>query len=84
MRALLTFFIFQGLKSFCIGKSSGIYTNPFERKSFVICFNGVSEERECPAAMLFNPKEKMCDVPDNKDEEQSKKNEKITTNNSLG
>lgn len=74
---LTCFFSLQELKSFCIGKSSGIYTNPFERKSFVICSNGVSEERECPEAMLFNPKEKMCDVPDEKDAEQSKKKESI-------
>ncbi|PFX14742.1 hypothetical protein AWC38_SpisGene21074 [Stylophora pistillata] len=52
------------LKSFCIGKSSGIYTNPFEQKSFIVCSNGVSEERECPGPLLFNPKEKMCDIPD--------------------
>ena len=74
----------SGLKSFCIGKSSGIYTNPFERKSFVICLNGVSEERECPEAMLFNPREKVCDVPDDKNTEQSKRNGKIMGNISLG
>ncbi|XP_078351272.1 uncharacterized protein LOC144636011 [Oculina patagonica] len=58
------------LQSFCIGKSSGIYTNPFERKSFIICSNGVLEERACPETMLFNPKEKMCDVPDEKEQKQ--------------
>ena len=77
-------YFLSGLKLYCIGKSSGIYTNPFERKSFVICFNGVSEERECPEAMLFNPREKVCDVPDNKNTEQNKTNEKITGNSSLG
>lgn len=30
----------------------------------MICSNGESEERECPERTLFNPKEKICDVPD--------------------
>lgn len=73
-------FLLLGLKSFCIGKSSGIYTNPFEQKSFVVCSNGVSEERQCPEAMLFNPKEKMCDVPDQRNTMRTKKRKETTKN----
>ena len=72
------YFLLLGLKSFCIGKSSGIYTNPFEQKSFVVCSNGVSEERQCPEAMLFNPKEKMCDVPDQRNTMRTKKRKETT------
>lgn len=77
MHILIFAFLLQELKSFCIGKSSGIYKNPFERKSFVICTNGVSEERECPEAMLFNPKEKMCDLPDQKNTVGTQKQEGV-------
>lgn len=64
--------LIKGLKSFCIGKASGTYTNPFDSKSFLTCANGVMEERECPEATLFNPKEKICDVPNDIQTQQMK------------
>ena len=44
----------------------------------------MSEERECPEAMLFNPKEKMCDVPDRKEQKQSKTKGNIKGESSSG
>lgn len=61
---VLTFQI-TGLKSFCIGKESGTYSSPSGQKSYLFCLNGITEQRECPEKMLFNPKEKICDLPDN-------------------
>ncbi|XP_068730600.1 titin homolog [Montipora capricornis] len=54
----------EGLKSFCIGKESGTYASPSDQKNFLICSNGLAEERECPKSTFFNTKEKICDVPD--------------------
>lgn len=64
---IIFFLPFQitGLKSFCIGKESGTYSSPSGQKSYLFCFNGITEQRECPKKTLFNPKEKICDLPDN-------------------
>jgi len=61
----LTTKIDSSLKSFCIGKESGTYSSSSGQKSYLFCLNGITEQRECPEKTIFNPKEKICDLPDN-------------------
>ncbi|XP_052891863.1 protein obstructor-E-like [Anopheles moucheti] len=47
--------------------SSGIYNlpHPTSCQKFVMCFQGVANERVCPTGLLFNEKLRQCDLSGN-------------------
>lgn len=53
----------------CKEKPSGVYAANDDPSKFIICYNGVSEERQCSNGMVFNPREKVCE---NSSKEQDK------------
>ena len=56
-------FSILGIATFCSSKPNGIHADPDDRSSFIVCYNGETEERRCPLELKFNPREKLCDLP---------------------
>ncbi|XP_029213854.2 acidic endochitinase SE2-like isoform X2 [Acropora millepora] len=50
---------------FCVSVSDGIYQNPSDCSKFIQCFRGKSFHTSCASGLLFNPKIKACDWPQN-------------------
>jgi len=50
----------------CKDKASGVYANEADPSKFIICYNGVTEERQCSNGMVFNPREKVCEPTSDK------------------
>lgn len=46
----------------CKEKPSGVYATDEDPSKFIICYNGVTEERQCSNGMVFNPREKVCEA----------------------
>jgi hypothetical protein len=48
----------------CKERASGVYTSQEDPSKFIICYNGITEERQCDGGMVFNPREKVCERSD--------------------
>lgn len=57
--------VFFLLGEFCVSVSDGIYQNPSDCSKFIQCFRGKSFHTSCASGLLFNPKIKACDWPQN-------------------
>ena len=70
----------------CKDKASGVYANDADPSKFIICYNGVTEERQCSNGMVFNPREKVCETTSDKAsklQDQSKPKSKETSNDAV-
>lgn len=52
-------------KTFCKEKSTGLYADPKDCKSFYHCANGVTYWKHCPNGLYFNRTVNVCDWPRN-------------------
>jgi len=56
----------EDINSFCTGVQNGFFvSNPSACDSFYVCVDGIAQEGKCPPPMLFNPYDKICDLPFN-------------------
>lgn len=72
-------------KDVCKQKASGVYTNNDDPSKFIICYNGITEERQCSKGMVFNPREKVCEALENEKENtlQDKPSKEKTKNQNI-
>lgn len=49
----------------CESAGDGIYPDPSDCSKYIQCFGGRQFNQSCPGGLLFNPKTKVCDWPQN-------------------
>lgn len=65
----------------CKNKASGVYASDDDPSKFIICYNGVTEERQCSNGMVFNPREKVCEASDKAGKQQDESKSKGKSSN---